>query len=152
MEHVFVMWGLGGFYNLNTSALRTLEHSHPVSSNYSILPSQKLLYLLYNTILQHTQHPDFYIPIQHIKIIDLHNKIYNPKKYLSSLSNFCLSSSPSLSHHREQTQSPTQPPSKPNHPTTVAPPANHQQHNLPPPLSTTQPTTIINNTSCHHHH
>jgi len=31
-----------------------LEHSHPKSSNYSILPSQNLLYHLYNTLLQYT--------------------------------------------------------------------------------------------------
>ena len=41
--------------------------------------SQKLFYYLYHTILQHTQHPNFYFPIQYIKIIYLPNKIYNLK-------------------------------------------------------------------------
>ena len=74
-----------------------LEHSHLVFLNYFILPSQKLIYLLYNTNLQHTQHLNFYIPIQHIKIIYLYNNIYiyiyiyicNNNIFLSS--NFCLS-------------------------------------------------------------
>ena len=46
-----------------------LQHSHPQSSYYSILQFQKLLYQLYHTILQYTQHPNFYFPIQLIKII-----------------------------------------------------------------------------------
>ena len=37
---------------------------------------KKLLYQLYHIILQYTQHPIFYFPIQHIKIIYLHNKIF----------------------------------------------------------------------------
>ena len=45
-----------------------------LQKNY-ILASQNLLYQLYYTILQHTQHPNFYFPIQYIKIIYLHNKI-----------------------------------------------------------------------------
>ena len=62
---------------------------------------KKLFYHLYYTILQHTQHPNFYFLIQHIKIIYLHNKIIYPKtisilSHLSPLSNFylflCLSS------------------------------------------------------------
>lgn len=44
-----------------------------VSSNYSILPSQNLLYHLYHTILHHSQHPNFYFPILFIKIIYLPN-------------------------------------------------------------------------------
>ena len=56
-----------------------LEHSHQQSTNYSILPSQNLLYHLYHTILQHSQHPNFYFPILLIKIIFLHNKIIYPK-------------------------------------------------------------------------
>ena len=45
---------------------------------YSILfyHQKKLLYQLYHIILQHTQHPIFYFPIQYIKIIYLYNKIY----------------------------------------------------------------------------
>ena len=53
-----------------------LEHSHQQSTNYSILPYQNLLYHLYHTILQHSQHPNFYFPILLIKIIFLHNKIH----------------------------------------------------------------------------
>ena len=56
-----------------------LKHSHSESSNYSILPSQNLLYYLYHTILQHSQHPNFYFLILLIKIIFLHNKIIYPK-------------------------------------------------------------------------
>ena len=37
---------------------------------------KKLLYQLYHIILQYTQHLIFYFPIQYIKIIYLHNKIY----------------------------------------------------------------------------
>ena len=64
---------------------------------------KKLLYQLYHIILQHTQHPIFYFPIQYIKIIYLYNKIYfslllkKKKKYiyiyisfLFSLSHFSL--------------------------------------------------------------
>ena len=56
-----------------------------------ISPSQKLLHHLYHTILQHTQHPNFYFIIQHIKIIYL--RIISILSYLSSLSNFYLTSS-----------------------------------------------------------
>ena len=75
-----------------------LEHSHQQSTNYSILPSQNLLYHLYHTILQHSQYPNFYFPILLIKIIFLHNKIiyltitiiYNTTHYLFFLSfSFC---------------------------------------------------------------
>ena len=74
--------------------ITNLEHSHQQSTNYSILPSQNLLYQLYHTILQHSQHPNFYFPILLIKIIFLHNKIiylkitiiYNTTHYLLSLS------------------------------------------------------------------
>ena len=58
--------------------LGSLEHSHSISTNYSIWPSQNLLYHLYHTILQHSQHPNFYFPILLIKIIFLHNKIIYP--------------------------------------------------------------------------
>ena len=75
-----------------------LEHSHPKSSHYSILPSQNQLYHLYHNILQHSQHSNFYFPILLIKIIFLHNKIiyltitiiYNTTHYLFFLSfSFC---------------------------------------------------------------
>ena len=42
---------------------------------------KKLLYQLYNIILQYTQHPNFYFIILLIKIIYLHNKIiYSEEK------------------------------------------------------------------------
>ena len=52
---------------------------------------KKPLYQLYNTILQYSQHPNFYFPILLIKIIFLHNKIiyltitiiYNTTHYFS---------------------------------------------------------------------
>ena len=53
----------------------TLENSIP--SYFTI--SKKLLYQLYHTILQYSQHPNFYFTIQHIKILFLHNKIIYPK-------------------------------------------------------------------------
>ena len=53
-------------------------HSHQISTNYFILPSQNLLYHLYHTILQHSQHLNFYFPILLNKIIFLHNKIIYP--------------------------------------------------------------------------
>ena len=49
----------------------------------------------------------------------------------------CLSPSQPQSHHREQTQNPTQPPFKPNHSTTCQP------STAPPPPA----TTIINKTT-----
>ena len=64
---------------LNNLRICILEHSHPIFTKNSTLPSQKLFYYLYYTILQHTQHPNFYFPIQYIKIIYLPNKIYNLK-------------------------------------------------------------------------
>ena len=66
-----------------------LEHSHQVSSNYSILPSQNLLYHLYHTILHHSQHLNFYFPILLIKIIYLPNI-----KYILSFFFFPIFSSP----------------------------------------------------------
>ena len=66
-----------------------LEHSHQVSSNYSILPSQNLLYHLYHTILHHSQHLNFYFPILLIKIIYLPNI-----KYIFSFFFFPIFSSP----------------------------------------------------------
>ena len=66
-----------------------LEHSHQVSSNYSILPSQNLLYHLYHTILHHSQHLKFYFPILLIKIIYLPNI-----KYILSFFFFPIFSSP----------------------------------------------------------
>ena len=79
--------------------LETLEHSHSVSLKNSILPSQNLLYQLYHTILQHSQDFNFYFPIQHIKIIHLHNKIYyqKTKKHLYPIYVFLPSSHLSLS-------------------------------------------------------
>ena len=82
--------------------LNQTEHtSNPISKKYHILLSQKLLYLLYHTILQYIWLLNFYFTIQHIKIIYLHNKIIYLKiisnlLHFSSLSNFCLSSSVSL--------------------------------------------------------
>ena len=56
--------------------LNQTEHtSNPISKKYHILLSQKLLYLLYHTILQYIWLLNFYFTIQHIKIIYLHNKI-----------------------------------------------------------------------------
>ena len=106
----------------------------------SFLQSQKLLYLLYHTILQHSQHSNFYFPIQHIKVLYLHNKIS-----LLSLISVSLPPPFSLSIvNKPKTQ-------HNHHPNLTIPPlANHQQHNLPPPSSTTQPpphhycTTQIN--------
>ena len=40
---------------------------------------KKSLYQLYHTILQYSQHPNFYFTIQHIKIIFLHDKTIYPK-------------------------------------------------------------------------
>ena len=82
--------------------LNQTEHtSNPISKKYHILLSQKLLYLLYHTILQYIWLLNFYFTIQHIKIIYLHNKIIYLKiisnlLHFSSLPNFCLSSSVSL--------------------------------------------------------
>ena len=129
-----------------------LEHSHLVFLNYFILPSQKLIYLLYNTNLQHTQHLNFYIPIQHIKIIYLYNNIYiyiyicNNNIFLSS--NFCLSVCLSLclslSLRREQTENPTQPPSKPYNPTTAAPTAKTCKSTACKIMAKTKATTTAN--------
>ena len=57
--------GVHGLHKYGTH----LENSHSVFKKNSILPSQNLLYHLYHTILQHTQHPNFYFLIQLIKII-----------------------------------------------------------------------------------
>ena len=104
-----------------------LEHLHQQSTNYSILASQNLLYHLYHTILQHSQHPNFYFPILLIKIIFLHNKIiypkiiitYNTTHYLLFLSHsFCstttatfiettITTSPPLLHYTHLTPPPT---------------------------------------------
>ena len=46
-----------------------LEHSHPLSTKYHILPSQKLLYLLSNTILQYIQNLISYLSHLFIKIL-----------------------------------------------------------------------------------
>ena len=45
---------------------------------------KNLLYQLYHTILQYSQHPNFYFTIQHIKIIFLHNKIIYPKTQIKT--------------------------------------------------------------------
>ena len=64
---------------LNNLRICILEHSHPIFTKNSTLPSQKLFYYLYYTIFKHTQHLNFYFLIQYIKIIYLPNKIYNLK-------------------------------------------------------------------------
>ena len=48
------------------------------------------LYQLYHTILQYTQHPNFYFPILLIKIIFLHNKIHIIIKIIFSYSTLSL--------------------------------------------------------------
>ena len=53
----------------------TLEYSHPVFSDYSMLSSQKATLSIITYHLQYTQHPNFYFPILLIKIIYLHIKI-----------------------------------------------------------------------------
>ena len=57
-----------------------LEHSHPIILSYSILPSQKVTL----SILQYSQHPNFYFIIQHIKNLFLHNKIIYPKTQIKT--------------------------------------------------------------------
>ena len=52
--------------------------------------SKKLFYQLYHTILQYTQHPNFYFPILLIKIIFLHNKIHFIIKIIFSYSTLSL--------------------------------------------------------------
>ena len=105
-----------------------LKHSHQVSSNYSILPSQNLLYHLYHTILHHSQHLNFYFPILLIKIIYLPNIKYilsffffpifsSPRVYIFqtflyfSPSSRLLHTTPPLpSHHHRASTMPTTPP------------------------------------------
>ena len=64
------------WYEILYGMLSLLEHLHQRMLLYRILPSQKSLYQLYNTIFQYTQHPSFYFSILLIKIIYLQNKIY----------------------------------------------------------------------------
>ena len=80
----------------NLIILRLFASGNYILSYFTILKSY--FYQLYHTILQYSQHPNFYFTIQHIKIIFLHNKIIYPKilsflSHLSPLSNFYLSSS-----------------------------------------------------------
>ena len=50
--------------------------------SYFTIP--KNYFINYTTILQYSQHPNFYFTIQHIKIIFLHNKIIYPKTQLKA--------------------------------------------------------------------
>ena len=60
--YIYEIWGLNPTYTKNQLVYWPnekkkpiiLEHSHQVSSNYSILLSQNLFYHLYHTILQHS--------------------------------------------------------------------------------------------------
>ena len=51
-------------------------------SSYFTIP--KSYFINYTTILQYSQHPNFYFTIQHIKIIFLHNKIIYPKTQIKT--------------------------------------------------------------------
>ena len=134
-------------------------------SNYSILPSQNLLYYLCYTILQHSQHPNFYFPILLIKIIFLHNKIiylkitiiYNETHYLFFLSHsFCSRTTTNLlkppspqahyhctthtwHHHQEQNHVKKNHQTKPKHPTYASKPKKKKKKPLTEP---TEPITM----------
>ena len=106
-----------------------LEHSHQQSTNYSILPYQNLLYHLYHTILQHSQHPNFYFPILLIKIIFLHNKIIYPKiTIIYNTTHYLLY----LSHSFYSTTTTTFTETT----ITTNPPLLHYTHLTPPPPAT----------------
>ena len=66
---------------------------------------KKSFYNLYHTILQYSQHPNFYFTIQHIKIIFLHNKIIYPKTQIKTKTQ--ITSTCYHHHHEEHTQTKT---------------------------------------------
>ena len=96
---------------------------------------KKLFYQLYHTILQYTQHPNFYFSILLIKIIFLHNKIiyptitiiYNKTHYLFFLSLYFCSTTTITTTATLHTPD-----------TTTPPPA--ATHNLPPTHQKKKPT------------
>ena len=71
------------FIQISFSSLHKSIH---ISKFYLIIfyHLKKLFYQLYHTILQYSQHSNFYFTIQHIKIIFLHNKIIYPKTQIKT--------------------------------------------------------------------
>ena len=71
------------FIQISFSSSRKSIH---ISKFYLIIfyHLKKLFYQLYHTILQYSQHFNFYFTIQHIKIIFLHNKIIYPKTQIKT--------------------------------------------------------------------
>ena len=72
------------FFGLNNNFTESIH----IPKFYLILfyHSKKLLYQLYHTILQYSQHLNFYFTIQHIRITFLHNKIIYPKTQIKTKS------------------------------------------------------------------
>ena len=70
------------FFGLNNNFTESIH----IPKFYLILfyHSKKLLYQLYHTILQYSQHLNFYFTIQHIRITFLHNKIIYPKTQIKT--------------------------------------------------------------------
>ena len=70
------------FFGLNNNFTESIH----IPKFYLILfyHSKKLLYQLYYTILQYSQHLNFYFTIQHIRITFLHNKIIYPKTQIKT--------------------------------------------------------------------
>ena len=62
---IFCFWAS----KLRISNRETLNNSNQFCHLILFYHSKKLLYQLYNTILQYTQHPNFYFYLQYIKII-----------------------------------------------------------------------------------
>ena len=124
---------------------------------------KKLLHQLYHTILQYTQHHNFYFPILLIKIISLHNKIiyltitiiYNTTHYLFFLSLYFYSTTTittTTTLHTPDTSTtitttathnlpstPKKKKKKKHNPT----PTQHHQHNT---ATTNKPTATIKQT------
>ena len=74
--HLFLFFGLN----------KNITESIHISKFYLIIfyHSKKILYQLYHTILQYSQHPYFYFTIQHIRITFPHNKIIYPKTQIKT--------------------------------------------------------------------
>ena len=158
-----ITWCILTLTHTHTHTSSFLEHLHLVFLNYFILPSQKLIYLLYNTILQHTKHLNFYILIQHIKIIYLHNKIYIFAIIVSFFPLIFVSLPPSLSlslshtsvnklktphnHHQNLT---TPPLLHPQQRLAKSPPAKSWQKPKQPPWKITSSQQIHSNHSNQH--
>ena len=81
---------------------KLLEHLHSKILLHPILHSKKSLYQLYYTILQYSQHPNFYFTIRYIKIIFLHNKIIYLKTQIKTKTQITSATTCYHYHHHHE--------------------------------------------------